>query len=165
MAYMMTQDGVLLESPYQVTADHFDLHFIAQGLSRLGRFVGRGSRFLSVAEHSVTVSRLVPEEHAITGLLHDATEAFVGDLHNNIKVLLVANGEETYKYLEQFFWELIATKYGLPLDMPAAVHAADIAARNLEMGELFYGNRTPTRCNPADAERLFLGRASDLGLL
>lgn len=162
MAYMHTKRG-LLESPYDVQPEDFDIRFIAAGLSRLGRYVGRGSRFLSVAEHSVAVSGLVPPPLAKVGLLHDATEAFVGDVHSEIKKLMVDNGDETFKYLEQHFWELIATKYGLPLDMPEEVHRADLAVRETEMHELFHGG-VVFHVPPRAAERMFLNRARVLGL-
>lgn len=164
MAYMLAHDGRLLASPYEVTADDFDIDFIATGLSRIGRFVGRGARFLSVAEHSVTVSELVQREHAVIGLLHDATEAFVGDVHSHIKGMMIANNDDTYHYLERWFWELIADKYGMPMDLPFNVHLADITARNIEMDELFY-ERVPVRpCPPDDAKERFLSRACELGL-
>jgi hypothetical protein len=53
---------------------------IAVSLSRINRWNGNTSRPYSVAEHSIRVARLLPPGLKLAGLVHDAAEAFIGDL-------------------------------------------------------------------------------------
>lgn len=96
---------------------------IAFALSNTTRFGGH-TDFYSVAEHSVLVSQLVPTEYALQGLLHDATEAYLGDIPAPLKALPEMAG---YRTLEQQMWRTIAAKFGLPVDMHPSVHEADRA--------------------------------------
>jgi hypothetical protein len=83
----------------------FTLQDIAHGLGRVCRFAGQSSRFYSVAEHCVHVSRLVPLAHARAALLHDASEAFIGDVTRPLKALL-----PEYREIEARIEDAIATR-------------------------------------------------------
>lgn len=93
---------------------------IAHSLSLLCRFGGHCTRFYSVAEHSVHVSRLLPPEHRLWGLLHDATEAYVVDMPRPLKRMLPGYGE-----IEDIVQRAIAARFGLPVEIPAEVKQAD----------------------------------------
>jgi 5'-deoxynucleotidase YfbR-like HD superfamily hydrolase len=58
---------------------------IARGLSHCCRFAGQLRDFYSVAQHSVLVSTLVESNLRLSALLHDASEAYIGDLSRNLK--------------------------------------------------------------------------------
>lgn len=94
---------------------------IAESLSKLCRFNGHCLGFYSVAEHSVIVSRHVPPEHALWGLLHDAHEAYIGDIIKPLKDMLwprTTLRREWFSTLEARYHTAIALRYGLTTDSP-----------------------------------------------
>jgi hypothetical protein len=105
---------------------------IAHALANLCRWGGHCPHFYSVAEHSVLVSYQVPREHALTALMHDATEAYLGDVPRPIKVCL-----PEYKRMEALNWLAIAERFRLPNEMPQCVHYADNAVLLAEANEFF----------------------------
>lgn len=113
------------------TADMICLRDIAHSLAHLCRFTGHTKRFYSVAEHSLWVSQCVPDMHALSGLLHDATEAYLGDVSTPLKSLL-----PDYKLMEQRLWHVIADKYGVPRVLPDCVKQMDLCALVTERRDL-----------------------------
>ena len=69
-------------------ASEFTIGDIAHALGRVCRFAGHTNRFYSVAEHCVHVARLVPLSLMRPALLHDASEAFIGDVTRPLKAML-----------------------------------------------------------------------------
>jgi 5'-deoxynucleotidase YfbR-like HD superfamily hydrolase len=104
---------------------------IAHALSNLCRFGGHSHKFYSVAQHSVRVSKLLPKEYKLLGLLHDATEAYLVDVPRPVRQLLPA-----YDVLEKRVWQAIALHYKLPLELQLIVKQADDAVLAAEFEEL-----------------------------
>jgi hypothetical protein len=109
----------------------FDIVDIAHSLSRICRFTGHTNQFYSVAQHSVLVSDQVPADQALAGLMHDASEAFLGDVSSPLKALL-----PDYRAIEQTVVKEIASRFGLPVAMSADIHAADRRLLYTEMRDL-----------------------------
>ncbi|MCG8694668.1 MAG: hypothetical protein MI806_25965 [Minwuiales bacterium] len=95
---------------------------IAHALANKCRFSGHTTRFYSVAQHSVLVSRHVPKEHALWGLLHDAAEAYLPDVASPLK-----NHLPGFRDFESGVGRAIAERFRLPWPMPAEVKRADKA--------------------------------------
>lgn len=101
--------------------EDIDIEDIAHGLSMQCRYGGRCERFYSVAEHCWLMSKFdfLPGR-PLAKLLHDASEAYVGDLVRGIKVLL-----PVYQGIEQEFHRLIGLKFGVSLEEFADTKTAD----------------------------------------
>lgn len=72
--------------------DQISIIDIAHGLSNLCRYTGQTRFFYSVAQHSVLVATYLEKKYgpaeAFAGLLHDASEAYMGDVATPLKKLL-----------------------------------------------------------------------------
>ena len=84
---------------------------VAKGLSNICRFGGQITDFYSVAQHTLLVWYLAPPHLKRAALLHDAAEAYLGDVVKPLKVLLGAS----YSKFEVEFERVIFDKYGVSL--------------------------------------------------
>jgi len=99
------------------------LRDISHNLSNLVRFNGSTKYRYSVAQHSIYVSKLVAPEHALQALMHDAPEAYLGDVVSPLKGMLPA-----YKEIEINMWHAICLKFKLDPAVTKEVHMADAQA-------------------------------------
>jgi hypothetical protein len=102
------------------TVEDVDPRDIAHALSMICRYGGHASRFYSVAEHCLLISEAVSPENAAWGLLHDAGEAYLGDVITPLKRLL-----PDYKVIEHRLQDVICDRFKLNRECPAEVHEAD----------------------------------------
>lgn len=131
---------------------------IAHALSLQCRFNGHCDEFYSVAEHSVEVCKLVEKigmkrNIVLTALLHDAAEAYTGDVVSPLKNLL-----PEFKRIESNLERHIAERFGLVYPFPEAVHVADKKMLQKEFSSLKpFCNDSPRKClSPSMAEAEFL---------
>jgi hypothetical protein len=106
--------------PLDPRVDNVDPVDIAHALAMLCRYGGHVSSFYSVAEHCVLMSLAVSPENALWALLHDATEAYMGDLIRPLKRALPA-----YAEAEDRLMVVICERFGLGPVCPAEVKEAD----------------------------------------
>ncbi|MFZ3183103.1 MAG: phosphohydrolase [Pseudomonas sp.] len=130
MTWILTLTGKRFEllAPTAAMIDPMD---IAHSLAHQCRFNGHSKGFYSVAQHCCIVADLVPTEHQLVALLHDATEAYVGDLVRPLKQLLPA-----FVDIEHRIWLAICERFNLEPELPACVHDADLIALATERRDL-----------------------------
>lgn len=117
--------------PFAPSHEDIEIEDIALALSNVCRFNGHCHKFYSVAEHSVHCSEVVPPEFAFAALMHDATEAYVGDMISPIKKY-----DPVFEELEAGVWLAICEKYSLSVDLPSIVKWADSAVLKAEARDL-----------------------------
>ena len=161
---------------------------IAHGLERVARWNGQttGPWALSVAQHSVTVERILqkttpslPLKWRLAALLHDAPEYVIGDMITPFKAVLGPG----YKTLEARLQAAIHLRFGLPAALPErvarsikradhiaaymeAIHCAGFSVA--EAKDIFGAPRLRLEIDwapwsPAEASERFLARFAVLG--
>lgn len=124
--------------PLDLRPEDIDIRDIALSLSKQCRFIGHTKEFYSVAQHSVIVSKIVSPENALWGLLHDAAEAYIGDISRPVKKCLQTVAPGALISLENGIEAAVAERFGLPWPMPAEVKHADIVAVFTEKRDLLH---------------------------
>ena len=115
--WMQTYTGKRFEW-HKPTPEMISIEDIAHSLAMKCRFSGHTKKFYSVAEHCVIMSRyyaynydVLHEDPVRKGmLLHDAAEAYVGDMPGPLKAL---EGLEIVRTVEKTINDAICKKFGL----------------------------------------------------
>lgn len=123
-----------------LTPSDYQIHEIADRLSKINRYCGALKWPLSVATHSVLVSHLCPEGFERAGLLHDITETFgIGDVISPIKRVVPAMN----KIEDAIRLQLIGVFPDLAFHDTPEVKHADERAYQLEV--FYLRGRPPNR--------------------
>ena len=99
----------------------FDIEDVAHGLAHVCRYAGQCRDFYSVAEHSLLVCDMV-KDYAYEALLHDAAEAFIGDVTRPLKQLM-----PEFKRIEADVEDAVIDRFKMRRDYRKAVKMADLS--------------------------------------
>lgn len=125
------------------TADMIDIADISHALSAQVRFNGHTKSPYSVAQHSMGVAMWAYQKTndkliGLQGLLHDSTEAYIGDMVSPLKELMPA-----FREYEAYLWSIIAAKFGVSEEMHEVVKEADLRILLTEKREMLNNDHTP----------------------
>lgn len=172
--------------PLDPRPDEIDLYDIAHALAFIARYTGHTETFYSVAEHCIRVSELCEDrvarphtrehrKYAFEGLMHDASEAYLGDIAKPVKHDSYVG--KLFGKAEDRLMALIADAFSFEYPKSEVVAWADhVMLRteqrwllpypnnlyDLEAEEL--GRRIYTTLTPEEAEIEFIDRFKELTL-
>ncbi|MEH2564298.1 hypothetical protein V1289_003925 [Bradyrhizobium sp. AZCC 2289] len=126
---IMLRSGAWFDFCAPASSD-FTIEDIAHGLANICRYSGQCSSFYSVAEHSILVSETAVG-FEFEALLHDAAEAFLGDITRPLKQML-----PEYKRIEAEVERAILDRFGITGKLPAQVKKADLRVLAAEQKQI-----------------------------
>lgn len=129
-----------------------DLFHITTTLGRIPRFAGMYpvGRELTVAHHSLHVARMVPTPLILDALVHDMHEAYIGDKPSPMKeaerflARMAGFAESPFDVLDRITRRRVRGCFGVSLEVPAVVKAADTTALKIEAAWLWHDEWSPS---------------------
>lgn len=106
---------------------------IAWALSGISRYNAHTNRIYSVAEHCLLGVPYCLPQNRLEFLLHDAPEAYLGDIVGPIKNTSIY---AAYRALEERWWVAIAERFGVRASLPKEIAAVDKKMRVTEQRDL-----------------------------
>jgi uncharacterized protein len=108
-------------NPLDPDVEQLDIEDIARALGNLCRFGGHCRTFYSVAQHSVIVAQLVEDrggdtEDVFAALMHDAAEAYLGDMPHPLKHRSALGA--AFKEAEEHLEAAIRRRFAIKADVP-----------------------------------------------
>lgn len=137
------------------TMEQISITDIFHSLSNLCRFNGACSEFYSVAQHSCMVAVVVEPELQLSALLHDAAEAYIGDIATPLKRMLPMARE-----IEDRILDVIDKKFNVQTRHPA-IKQADQTVFECEMAALMSEDENPpkfVKCLSPEEARKFISK-------
>jgi hypothetical protein len=121
-ATILTASGLTFDI-LDTTPEMVCIDDIAHALSQGNRFTGHTKFPYPVSQHSRLGSYIIPQVYALRFLLHDASEAYLGDMNRPLKHFTPAGIE--YRKVENRIQEIIYSKFGLHGEDPEIIHDID----------------------------------------
>lgn len=141
MTWIVTADGDEL-SMIDPRPGHITINTIAHSLAQINRFNGHAMRPYSVAEHSLFVYQIAKDHFGVTHpadllahLMHDAHEAFSGDMHSPGKGCIGDAWREWEGYWERHVFRAFGLSE-VSYSLRNIIHHADMLALATERRDL-----------------------------
>jgi 5'-deoxynucleotidase YfbR-like HD superfamily hydrolase len=174
--YLQTVSGRRV-NPFDPDPDQIDIGDIGRALANQCRFGGHCRVFYSVAQHSVIVSEIVERrggdvEDVFAALMHDASEAYLGDMPHPVKHRspLGAAFRAAEEHLERALRDRFAIRSDVP-EIKRADRALLATERRAFSAETWHWPELDgvepldlelEAWSPAEAERAFAARYAEL---
>lgn len=158
-------------------SEDFRIEDIAHALSNICRFGGHSPQFYSVAQHCTIACRLsyqldYDEDIQRTALMHDASEAYLGDVVRHIKQRIPFYGN-----MENSMMRAIAKRFNFMWPLPGMIKTIDADLLETEMVTMWGDKDMSWRPNygipmkvdispvpPYAAKHMFMEEALRLGI-
>ncbi len=144
---------------FEPTPEMIDIQDIASGLANKGHFSGLTPSFFSIAQHSVMVCDefafwdfSIDPRLKLLALLHDAAEAYIGDMIKPLKVRIPQFSE-----VEDQIMKAICQRFGIDHSSLHLIKSTDLFIQEVEYNAFYLGGRI-TCMNPEKARAEFLNR-------
>lgn len=144
---------------FDPTPAMIDIEDIASGLSNKGHFSGLTASFFSIAQHSVMVCDefafwdfFIDPKLKLLALLHDAAEAYIGDMITPLKVRM-----PEFSIVEEKIMNAICARFGLDYSSLHLIKSTDLYIQEVEYNAFYRGGRI-RYMNPEQAKKVFLDR-------
>jgi hypothetical protein len=124
-----------------INPTHEDVRWpdVIYALAHINRFTGHAGTY-SVAQHSCLVAEQLPHDMKLYGLLHDAHEAYLGDistpLKRMLKVLCGVHLWSLFDTMDEAIYRAADLSYPVPQTIREAVKLADTRAMMTERRDL-----------------------------
>lgn len=112
-------------------SSQIDIEDIARGLAYQCCYNGQTSHFYSLAQHSLLVANLVPPQHRLAALLHEAAAAYFGDMTGALRQLL-----PEFSLIEKQTMAAVGEKFAVSGFDASAIKRAHLIAQATEQRDL-----------------------------
>lgn len=138
------------------TSEMINITDIAKGLAYKGHFGGQTPYYFSIAQHSTLVYNLLNKQCndkklLLLALLHDASEAYIGDMLSPIKKMMPQFCE-----IEDNLMQVICEKFNLNYSDLHLIKPYDNKAQDMEFNTFYNGDKLVYSLSPDEAENEFL---------
>lgn len=149
--HMITRSGELIDL-FNPNPSQIHIEDIAHGLSNICRWNGQTGEFFSVAQHTILGTARCPDNRKAQWLLHDAEEAYFGDIIKPVKNLF-PELEEAADNMRQ----IIYRKFNIEYIYDDVIRHIDKAMLDWDWNNLIGENYKPGLCwTPTYSKELLL---------